>query len=345
MIEAIASRTCNVHAESTQGKAALRVVPIVGLSHDEPAYQLLQGEALKAVKVTETSQSGSVPELQIVNSMDFRVYLMDGQELIGAKQNRILNTDVMVPAKTTLTIPVSCVESGRWGYNSPSFSPGKSASYSVRSGKHQRVHDSLMEHGMHDAGQGEVWNEVACSLRRAQTSSPSNALHDAYEARKKDLVEFRGTLKMSEQAVGLAVFHGSKFQGLDLFDRHATLQYFWESLLDSYAIDWLGAPVDPADATADQPAEGQFIKDTLTRVGAGNWERFRSPGEGSDFRLTDDSFTGSALVWEDRVLVHLQLFPKRADATSENSARQGRPRMVRRWSGLTLRDNPPGDAV
>ena len=66
--------------------------------------------------VTEINESGSVPELRITNNLDERVLLIDGQELIGAKQNRILNTDVLVSAKKSLNLPVSCVEQGRWGY-------------------------------------------------------------------------------------------------------------------------------------------------------------------------------------------------------------------------------------
>jgi len=52
--------------------------------------------------------------------------IIDVQELVGAKQNRILNTDVLVPAKSTRDVPVSCVERGRWGYKSRHFTPGGS---------------------------------------------------------------------------------------------------------------------------------------------------------------------------------------------------------------------------
>ena len=62
-----------------------------------------------------------MPELALHNPLDDNVLLYDGEELVGAKQNRILNVAVLAGAKTRLTIPVSCVEQGRWRDVSASF--------------------------------------------------------------------------------------------------------------------------------------------------------------------------------------------------------------------------------
>lgn len=245
MPQAISERVKTVSPGDLQGKN-LKFVPILGRSHKQPPYELLRQETLSAVQVTEVSEGGSVPELLVVNDLDVRVFLIDGQELVGAKQNRTLNTDVLVPAKSTVKIPVSCVEQGRWHQVSKHFSSGKSASHRTRSAKLARVHQNLKSAGHHDADQGAVWNEVAMSLKDSKASSPTSALSDAYSNRDATLRAFRGGLTLPAKAVGVAVFHGEKFQGLDLFDRHSTLQYFWDSLVDSYAIDLLEAPVDPA---------------------------------------------------------------------------------------------------
>ena len=225
MPEAIIHRARTVSPDHSQGQK-LKFVPILGRSHDQPPYELLRPEMLASVVITEISQSGSVPELQVENKLDVGVFLMDGQELVGAKQNRILNTDVLVPARATLKIPVSCVEQGRWRRVSPSFSSGRSASHRTTSAKLSRVHQNLKSDGRHDANQGAVWNEVAQSLEASGTSSPTGALSDAYAKRETDLRELRTSLQLPTEAVGVAVFHGGKFQGLDLFDRHSTLQWW-----------------------------------------------------------------------------------------------------------------------
>jgi pSer/pThr/pTyr-binding forkhead associated (FHA) protein len=69
---------------------SLTVFPLFG--DDNPAVEyLLSDEAIEAgvVTVAEVSQQGSVPELAVTNTGNIRVLLLEGEELRGAKQNRI----------------------------------------------------------------------------------------------------------------------------------------------------------------------------------------------------------------------------------------------------------------
>jgi hypothetical protein len=80
------------------------------------ASSLLLDEALakNLARVTEVSESGSVPELAFENGSPEKILLVDGDELIGARQNRAVNITILVGAGKKLVIPVSCVEQGRW---------------------------------------------------------------------------------------------------------------------------------------------------------------------------------------------------------------------------------------
>src|SRR5215471_4037332 len=62
----------------------------------------------RLAEVTELSDQGSVPQLKFLNRGSDPVFLLDGEELVGAKQNRILNLSILAPGRTTLDIPVSC---------------------------------------------------------------------------------------------------------------------------------------------------------------------------------------------------------------------------------------------
>jgi hypothetical protein len=59
--------------------------------------------------MTEVDAAGSVPELLAPNPLDQHVLLYDGEELLGAKQNRILNVTVLAAAKSEARMLVSCV--------------------------------------------------------------------------------------------------------------------------------------------------------------------------------------------------------------------------------------------
>ena len=94
---------------------SLTVFPLIGRAGSSVNY-LLSDEALAAGSVTveEIGEGGSVPELTVNNQTDGLVLFPEGEELRGAKQNRVLNTSVLVAAKSKIKIPVSCVEQGRW---------------------------------------------------------------------------------------------------------------------------------------------------------------------------------------------------------------------------------------
>lgn len=373
MTTAIAERIQQLKPDAAQGEGSLRLVPILGPSHEAPAYRLLEDEILDSVIVTEINMSGSVPELKVTNNLDVRVLLIDGQELIGAKQNRILNTDVLVPPKQSLSLPVSCVEQRRWGIRRdrqpvtpppPGATPeeqaryetlqrrrrasvhhfvaGKSASFSTRRRKSDTVHRSLTTSGGYNADQQQVWDEVQAELTSAGVTSNTQALSDLYIARERELTGFRANLRLPYNAVGLAVFHGGVFQGLDVFDRHTTLKYFWESLVDSYALSWLNRRTAEPATNTDTPDAGEAVLIVLDQASKAAWAGFDSPGEGRDYRLRNDSLTGSSLVFEEKLPLHLQVFGIEPGQSGGNSReRAQRPSIFRRYGP---RHRPQSDA-
>src|SRR6516164_3433742 len=60
-------------------------------------------EAMSAgtLAVTEVSAEGSVPELKVESRSDVMTFLMAGEQVVGAKQNRVLKVTLMVGAHTS----------------------------------------------------------------------------------------------------------------------------------------------------------------------------------------------------------------------------------------------------
>ena len=83
------------------------------------------------MRVSEVSQHGSVSDLCVVNDSDRTVLLLDGEDLRGAKQNRVLNLTILVPAGKTVIVLVSCVEQGRFRRGEAAAGPGRFSGWKI----------------------------------------------------------------------------------------------------------------------------------------------------------------------------------------------------------------------
>ncbi len=270
----------------------------------EPSHGVdydLSDEAINkgALTVEEVSESGSVPDLAVENSGDLRVLFLEGEELVGAKQNRILNTSVLIAAHTKSKIPVSCVEAGRWGYKSRHFgSSGTHSPSTLRRVLKASVSRSVRENRGHRSDQGEVWEEVARQQSALGASSGTRAMSDTFEAYRKRLDEFRDNLNYVEGAVGAAVAVGGKVVAIDLFDKPATCGRVWNRLLSGAILDALEVQ------QTEKQAETADVERALTGLSNLSWEPADPIGEGAEYRA--ESATGdhaSALLF-DGTLVH-----------------------------------------
>lgn len=136
----------------------LVLFPLLAPESGEPDYLTLE-EALgqEAVVITEVSEGGQVPELKLVNHSDSKILILDGEELKGAKQNRIVNATFLIGPKSEMVIPVSCVEHGRWDYKSREFDSGeKIMHYSLRREHQREVSKNLREQKTFKAVKGSL---------------------------------------------------------------------------------------------------------------------------------------------------------------------------------------------
>ena len=133
-------------------------------TRDPVARYVTLDEALpRGLRITETDESGSVPELVAHNPLEADVLLYDGEELVGAKQNRILNVTVLAPAGKTIPIPVTCVEQGRWRWAGGDFASARHISaHSCGASRPRR-----RPHSRSPAG----WRRAPCGRRSTRCST------------------------------------------------------------------------------------------------------------------------------------------------------------------------------
>jgi hypothetical protein len=278
---------------------ALAVFPLFSKGDGGVDY-LLADEAIQAGSLTveEVSEGGSVPNLLVTNKGDSRVLFLEGEELRGAKQNRVLNTSVLIAARSKTPIPVSCVEQGRWRYRSRQFDSSSSHSSSkLRYFLKASVSNSLKTGSGHTSDQGAVWSEVSRQMHSLGASSQTGAMSDTYETYQKQLAEFKDRLKYVEGATGVAVAVGKKVVALDVFDKASTCEKVWNRLLSGVVMDALEA--SHSEAVAD-PTD---VEKLLARLRGTTWQPAPAVGEGQEFRSDADQEThASALVFENAML-------------------------------------------
>ncbi len=290
----------NIVIGEPRAHGALTVVPLLAPMLAEPAWLTL-AEAGDRVQVTEVSESGSVPDLRVDNRADRPLLLLDGEELIGAKQNRVLNTTVLVAAHASLVIPVSCVEQGRWAYRGRDFTSGDATLFaSMRQKKAAWVTDSARAGQGHRSDQGGIWDGLAAKAAEYGVDSPTGAMRAFYRRYDPEMTDAREALAPVPGQLGAAVYLGGRWVGLDLLAAPNLFARAWPRLCAGYAADAVGQSARSRRAPA--------VCALLAKLSTCPVETVATVGLGTEYRLTGKRLTGAALVADDRV-AHLMAFP------------------------------------
>jgi len=284
----------------------LTMFPLLGGAAGDPTYRTLQQAVTGGtVSIREMGRGGSVPRLRLQNRGQHPVLLLDGEELLGAQQNRVLNLTIMAPAGATVVIPVSCVESGRWHAQTEEFAPSGRAHFAEgRARRMAQVTGAMRATGSHHSDQGQVWQEIAEKSRRMGAHSPTSAMAAMYDGNRTSLETFVKALKHAAGQAGAVFAVNGAVIGLELFDYPATCARLLPTLVRSYALDALDRRNDKA-----YPTDSTAVPRLLEEVSGAAGDTFKAVGMGEDLRLTGTNVIGGALLVEGR-LVHLSAFMK-----------------------------------
>jgi len=258
------------------------------------------------MEVTEVSEGGHVPDLKVVNKSPRMVLILDGEELVGAKQNRIVNTTILMAAHSTLVIPVSCVEQGRWSYDSARFSSRERILPNrIRAQKAQQVQYSLRQSREFRANQGAIWDEISEKADRMEARSPSMAMSAIYERQSGSVEEYTRHFRPIEGQVGAVFLINGRVVGLDSFGKPDTLSKVFKKLVQSYALD----AIDFLEPDKEIKVSKTGVSDLIQSARSAGLESRPSVGLGTDLRLDSRKITGFALALDGQV-VHLSVFDR-----------------------------------
>jgi len=219
------------------------------------------------IKITESSSSGTVNNLVIENISKDTIIIITGDVIKGGKQDRIVSQDIVLsPSSGKKTLPVYCVESGRWSSsqnnaagisarNNASVSDNKSAA--EFNGYYNKGSVSLRKVVEKDKDQSKVWSKVdeLNSANKTETSTKTyTAMTQSADFTKKldqYISFFKNKFEKDSSVVGVVVVTGNKVIGCDMFATHDLFMKQFESLLHSYATEAIvtGKPVNIATTT------------------------------------------------------------------------------------------------
>ncbi len=294
-------------------------------------------EALESgvIEVTE-KPGGSVPELEVENKSTKAILLLNGEELKGGRQNRTLNTDILVKPKTKIIIPVSCTERGRWGYAQEAPS-GKEAEPVMRSAEYISPHSMRKDisktvgqslgMGMgFQASQSRVWQASSDYHASYNVPTRTGAIDDVFSAKESDIQKYLDALRPDKDTWnGMAIVIDNKFVGLDIFDSTVIMAQLWDKLVRSYALDALrGGKSCKFDKKA--------IQETISAAISANMKAYKSVSLGYDVRIEAQYLLGSALAFRKVNIygvAHLSLFSREVRQKSKSKMSSATERMTK----------------
>jgi hypothetical protein len=277
----------------------------------EPDYLLAEdaiGQGL--AEITELADGGSVPELRFENNSPQAVLLLDGEELIGAKQNRVPNLTILAPPKRVTVIPVSCVEAGRWHMESAAFRPAPHVMYARgRAARTSQVTASMRSTGTRRSDQSAVWSDITAKASRMNAASPTQAMAAVYDHHALTIEEYVRAFDCAPIQAGVVFTIDGRAAGLDLFDHPHTLRRLFPKLVRSYALD----AMETVTAAVPRRTGNASIEGFLEGIAKATIFTQPAVGLGQDVRISGKRMSGGALWAADRY-IHVCAFSMSAAA-------------------------------
>jgi len=280
----------------------LVIYPLSNGGKTNPRIKVLD-DALKDKDVLlRELDDARIEQVRFQNRSEYRVFVLDGEEITGAWQDRIATTAAYIDAKSEVLLPTSCVEQGRWA-GEKEFSLASSCSYpSLRALLCKDVTNSLKKTMTFKANQERVWQSVSKKLLSLKIQSQTSSMHDIFKRLDEELSRFSEGAKELSGFTGMIAVCGEEFICLDLFGYNNIFNRLAPKLLASYGLDAL------EKMAHSSPPPTEKVTKLITQLKRLQPRRFASVGLGDELRFQGTKLLGRALIFGDDLL-HLSVFP------------------------------------
>jgi len=268
----------------------MTVVPLIGNGVKLDYLLLSEAQQTGNFSITEVSEDGTVSWLLAKNETDKKVLLIEGEELLGGKQNRTVNVTILLAELTTTKIPVSCVEKRRWSVKSEHFIDScRVVDFNVKSYKLKEYADKREARLTFHPAQDVIWEAVDELMDDYCVWSETSAAYDVFLTIKKDdISKYVGELKPLDGQVGIAVFMNGELVGIEYLAPHEKFKMYFKKLFSTYLLtpEWLKKEVKKSSKkrmnikeSLGDPEEFTLVKSVgLGRNIYAKWENYAAHG-------------------------------------------------------------------
>ena len=251
-----------------------------------------EGMKKKLVQVLEKDSEGSVNELTIRNTSSRPLFLMAGEVVIGGKQDRIIGKNTIVAPRTTETVPVFCVEHGRWNGRKAEFASAGSL-----------AHTELRKKANFD-DQGEVWKEVKSKNAKRKVANDTDTYRritadktvaKSIDGYQKALAGKLKALGKRDRQIGFVVALGGEVVAIETFGSPRLFRKFERKLLRSYYVEAVDGERG-VTATAPKPAA---VSDFAARARKAKREVVLDKKSGKTAQFSDETVKGTAVEYDE----------------------------------------------
>lgn len=281
-----------------QSHEHMAVIPL----KTEPNYgldilTLKKGLELGLVEVKECKHS-TVNTLIVKNNSITPLLLIDGEEVVGGDQNRIVNSTIVVAPKSETPISVSCTEHGRWGYKSEFKSSMHIADYNTRRAKLHAKRNSK-------SVQQEVWSSISNLEESIEFKSPTSAMSESYDAQRTNHNEFIKAFDIADGQTGALIIINGEIKGFELFLNPEIYSHFHEKIIKSYLIN---SKVENTTFSINVDEANQIIENAKEST----FEDKKGSGLEKAFEFENQRTFGTLYIFENEIL-HWSCFEKSDD--------------------------------
>jgi len=190
--------------------------------------------AKNQVQISEVNKEGLLTKLSVSNKSSDNIIILNGELIIGTqiRQDRIVDSTVLIPGYATVLINTFCGEQYRW---SPRLTNKISTSESLyfSSGRANNAADTNTKLSK----QCRIWSEISEKISDFNVKSFTNSVDQIYKKKKVNVEEIVNFFKIPSEAVGVVLGINNQLVNIDIFSNNCMLQIYLPKIIRSIALD------------------------------------------------------------------------------------------------------------